>query len=225
MTTSRFSSNDHHCTERGNAMVYILIALALFGFLTVTMSRQNQQSDNRTLTKENINLYVNDIIEYTAAAEQVINIMLASGAEISDLDFTTPTEAGFDTPPHIYKVFHPQGGGLNFVAAPNEAIQNGAASVWEFQNNINVEWTPTAANDIILSAYFIDQQICERLNEKITGDATIPVTASPHAEYFLNTGTTDFDTTECAACDEMPVLCVENNTNDNYTYYNIIAVQ
>ena len=45
MINRRISTN----TERGNAMVYILIALALFGFLTVTMSRQSGQSDSRNL--------------------------------------------------------------------------------------------------------------------------------------------------------------------------------
>ena len=227
MINRRISTN----TERGNAMVYILIALALFGFLTVTMSRQSGQSDSRNLNRENIDLYVNNLIEYSAGAQQVIDLMLnIGGADITDLDFTLPTEAGFDTPPHIFKVFHPQGGGLNYIAAPDEAIQNDAASVWAFQNNINVEWTPLDSvgnpiNDIILSAYFIDREICARLNEKMRGDATIPATASPHDEYFLNTGTTDFDTTECADCDGIPALCVENDTGDNYTFYNLIATQ
>jgi len=76
MINRRISTN----TERGNAMVYILIALALFGFLTVTMSRQSGQSDSRNLNRENIDLYVNNLIEYSAGAQQVIDLMLNIGA-------------------------------------------------------------------------------------------------------------------------------------------------
>jgi len=209
--------------QSGNAMVYVLIALALFGFLTVTMSRQNQQADGRNLNKENVNLYVEQLIEYSAAAGQAIDMMLISGSEIGNLDFTKPGGAGFDTPPHFHKLFHPQGGGLNYVEKPSEAIQNDATSVWDFNNIINVEWTPSSADDVILTAYFINEQICAALNKKITGSATIPVTASPHEAYFLSAGNTDFNTTECAACDGLPLLCVENDTNDNYSFYSVLA--
>jgi hypothetical protein len=51
------------------------------------------------------------------------------------------------------------------------------------------------------------------------------VTSSPHDDYFLSTGTIDFDTAECAACEGYPSLCVENDTNDNYSFYNVIAAQ
>jgi type II secretory pathway pseudopilin PulG len=220
-----FNKKSVHTYERGNAMVYILIALALFGFLTVTLSRQNQQSDSRNLSKENIDLYVNEIIEYTAAAQQAVDKMLITGTEISELDFIKPGESGFDTPPHIHKVYHARGGGLNYKAKPSSAIQNGAASVWDVNTNINVEWTPSTQTDPILTAYHIDRRICERMAEKITGATTIPVTNNTHDEYFLNTGTRDFDVTECSDCDGYPTLCVENPTGDNYSYYYILSAR
>lgn len=211
--------------QDGNAMVYVLIALALFGFLTITLSSQNDQADGQNLDDEQAELYATELMFYVANAQNAVDMMLSTGSEISDLDFVIPSDAAFDTPPHYHKVFHPQGGGLNYQEKFTQTIQNGGASQWGINNNINVEWTATAANDVILSAYFITRPICEIINKKITGSTTIPVTANPHADYFLSTGTTDFDSTECAACDGSAALCVENDTNDNYTFYNIIAAQ
>jgi len=211
--------------QHGNAMIYVLIAIALFGFLTMTLSRTNNEADGQDIDDEQAALYALELMEYAASAQSVVDMLITSGSEINDLDFVNPTSAGFNTPPHYHKVFHPQGGGLNYKPELNEAIQNGGASVWAINSNTHVEWTPSTANDAILTAYFLTRQICEIINEKLTGSSTIPVTASPHADYFLDTGTTDLDATECAACDGQPALCVENDTNDNYSFYSIIAAQ
>lgn len=222
--TKNYSNQKEHPSS-GNAMIYVLIALALFGFLTLTLTNQNNQADGQDLDDEQAALYANELISYVASAQQVVDMMMSTGTEIDDLNFVIPSNAAFDTPPNHNKVFHPAGGGLNYAAKFSEDIQNGATSVWAVNKNINVEWTPTTADDVVITAYFVNKQICEIINKRITGSATIPITASPHADYFLSTGTTDFDTSECAACDGYPSLCVENDTNDNYSFYNIIVAR
>lgn len=215
-----------HYKQAGNAMVYVLIALALFGFLTITLSSQNDQADGQNLDDEQAALYANELMSYAASAQNAVDMMIATGSEIDDLDFVLPSDAAFNTPPHYNKVFHPLGGGLNYEEKFNEDAQNHATdSQWAINTGINIVWTPTTANDVTISAYFVKQQVCEEINKTILGNTTIPVTASPHAEYFLSTGTTNFDMTECAACEGYPSLCVENDTNDNYSFYSIIAAQ
>jgi len=215
--------------QRGNAMIYVLIALAMFGFLTMTLSRSNNQVDGQDIDDERAELYALELMEYSASAQAVVEMMLSSGSEIDDLDFVNPTSAAFNTPPHYHKIYHPQGGGLTYQPTFNEDIHNDVTSVWAINENISVEWTPnngvTSNNDAILTAYFLTRQICEIINDKLTGSAAIPVTTNPHADYFLDTGTTDLDIAECAACDGYPTLCVENDTNDNYSFYSIIAAQ
>lgn len=211
--------------QRGNAMIYILLALALFGFLTLTLSKQSNQSDSQDLSDELAKLYANELIEYVSSAQQAVDMMLSTGSEIDELSFVNPTSATFNTPPHIHKLFHSQGGGLNFQTNFNDKIQNGVGSAWVFKNDTNVEWTDSTANDVILSAYFIRREVCQEINRIITGNTAIPVTANPHANYFTSGGGTDFDSTECAACEGFHTLCVENDSNDNYTYYTIISGQ
>lgn len=213
---------------QGNAMIYILIAIALFAGLTLTLSRQNSGTDGQSLDDEVIGFYANELIEYVGSAQQVVNMMTATGSEIDDLDFVDPTKAAFNTGSPIHKVFHPEGGGLNYRPAIKEDIANGATSQWAVNTNINVEWTPTGAageNDVLFTAYFINRDVCARINKLITGSETIPATLSPHAEYFLETGTTELNTTECPGCEGYSSLCVENNTGDNYSFYNIIEAR
>jgi hypothetical protein len=212
---------------QGNAMIYVLIALALFGFLTVTLSRQNDQADGQDLSDEQAELYADELIEYTTAANHVVTMMLASGSEVNDLDFVDPSDAAFDTGSHIHKVFHPQGGGLNYSATFNEKIEFGASGAWYFQDNLNVEWTDTTGNDAILMAYNINPTVCENINLKITGMATIPATTVGLNNIFNPATYTEaeFNTTNCPGCDGYPMLCISNAVPDTYGFYSIIAAQ
>ena len=212
---------------RGNAMVYVLVALALLGFLTVTLSKQNNQSDTQDITGEMVELYTNDLIEYTSTAQYAIELMVASGSEIDELNFVNPTSGAFDTGSHIHKVFHPQGGGLSYHASYDSAIAVGGAGAWYFQNTLNVEWSDTAGNDVIIMAYNIKPQICAGINKKITGNTTIPAVTVDLDDIFNPAATTEpsFDTTNCPGCDGYPALCVSNNAVDTYGFYSIIAAQ
>ena len=213
-----------HRACRGNALVYVLIALALFGVLTMTLSSQNDQGDGEGgIDEEVLEIYANELIEYMNSAQQVVNMMVSTGTEVSDLNFVNPSSTGFDNGSHIHKVFHPEGGGLNYIPKFNLNIRGNASSAWVINNSTNIGWSETVANDAILTAYFVTQNVCELLNEKITGSTTIPATAKSHDNYFLPTGTDDFTAAECPACDGYPTLCVENDSGDGYSFYSVIA--
>jgi len=221
-------AKDSAKNQRGNAMIYILVALALFGFLTLALTRQNLRSDNQNLSRERVDLYSNELIEYVASAPQVIDMMIMSGYETSDLDFMLPTNAGFNTAPHIHKVFHPSGGGLNYLPEPSSNILEpiSANAGWQYQDQINVEWTPTTANEAIITAHEIKRPICEYINETITGSTAIPVLTGTIERHFVpGSGNNNFTTTECAACEGFSSLCVANNTQTAYSYYTILEAQ
>lgn len=209
--------------QGGNAMVYVLIALALFGFLTITLSSQNDQADGQDLDNEQAELYANELISYVASAQQAVDMMLATGSEISDLDFVIPSDAAFDTPPHVHKVFHPQGGGLNYQASFNNNIKAHSTSAWYITTNSTYDWTPSILDDVTINALRIKREICEIINEKITGVKTIPQINNNLTVYFQNG--VDFTTTSCPDCEGYPTLCVVNNAGDYYAFYNIIAAQ
>lgn len=215
--------------ERGNAMIYVLIALALFGFLTVTLSRQNDQSDSQDISDEQAALYANELMQYASAAEQVIDQMRATGTDVDELDFVLPSEAAFNTGSHIHKVFHPQGGGLNYQREINEAYGiNGSDSFWYFQQTTNIEWTPTTANDAVISALRFERKVCEAINERITGSTDIPALTADLFNFFNDNGAAqlgDFEESDCPSCGNYPTLCVSNTAGTSFGFYSIIAAQ
>ncbi|MEM6780447.1 MAG: hypothetical protein AAF569_01130 [Pseudomonadota bacterium] len=211
-------------TQRGNAMIYILIAIALIGFLTITLNNQNEQSDSQNIDDEIAELYALELIEYAATAKSVIDQMEITGTSFDEFDFINPTSATpFNTAPHIHKVFHPQGGG--FTYKNSNAFPTGtflSTTGWQFADTTNIEWTPTTADDMILTAIDINQTVCEGINEKITGSITIPVSTVTLANLFLeSTASTDLTATNCASCEGYPSLCLEDSAGD-YGFYNIM---
>lgn len=217
----------HMSRENGNAMVYVLIAIALFGFLTVALSRQNNQSDGQDLTDEIVSLFTNELINYTSSAQQVLDMMIMSGSDVSDLVFLTPGDAGFETGSHAHKVFHPAGGALKHEANYTADASNGGSNDWWFQDNLNVEWTDTTAADVIITANDIKQSICENINRKITGNTTIPALTGDTEDIFDPDNYTAgaFNSTNCAGCDGFVTLCVSNSAVDTFAYYSIIAAE
>ncbi len=207
-------------------MIYVLIALALFGALTLTLSSQNEQADGQDLSDEQAEFYASELIEYVASTKNIIDQMIATGTDIDELDFINPASAGFDTPPHIHKLYHPQGGGLNYKFEFSQALQVNGNSGWYLGDHIDTEWTPSTLNDVVISAVDIPISICENINKKITGTSDIPelTTGSLYA-YAISAAPVYFETSDCAECVGMPSLCVQDNGVETYGFYNIIAAR
>lgn len=226
---------NNHDAERGNVMVYILVALALIGALTMTLSRQNEQSDSQNIDDELIEFQVTRLLNYSAAAQSVVDQMIMSGSDGSDLIFDLPNIASFDTAPYIHKVYHPSGGGLISREANADIFpgtDNDPDAGWYMGRFNNVEWTTTTAQDVILTAHQISELECESINLKITGNTTIPAIAGTGdlADYLidgsLHTGTNaPFSTAVCAGCDGFVNLCISNTAADMWSYYIVIEGQ
>lgn len=210
-------------------MIYILIALALLAALTVAMSRNAENDD---LSYEQTELLTTKVIAYAASTKQVVDQMLMTGTTLANINYNMPSVAGFDTPPHIHKVYHPEGGGLTFLPPDPVIFTNSAAPSlqgWYLGRFNNIEWTPTTAQDVLLTAFGISKPLCEGLNKKITGSSAIPIQGDT-VRHFVDTiyhgaGNTNFMAASCPACVGYPMLCVSNSGNTLYVFYSIISAQ
>jgi hypothetical protein len=219
---------------RGNALIYVLLAIALLGALTMLLANQDSQSDD--LTAEIAELQTTKVTAYAATAKQTVEQMMMTGTTMDTIDFDRPQDADFDTGPFIHKIYHPDGGGLNYFAAtapPFDGKPDPNGNGWYF-NFVDVEWTPTPALDLVFTAYMIDRQICENINYKITGSRDIPILASNSLQLeFLPISITGdaanlpLDTTICSECEGFPSMCVSNGfgSDPSYGYYNIIVAR
>ena len=224
--------------ERGNALIYVLIAIALFAALSFTLGRQTDTSETGDLESQRAELYATQLISYAAQTKSAIDQMLFTAAsDINDLDFMDPSDANFDTGTLIHKVYHPQGGGLNPGVIADQAIAqvtNDPEPGWYMGRFNNIEWTGTASattNEVVLIAYQISEQICGVINEKINGSSTIPTMTSSIRNTLiddaLHGGTNVELTTDggdiCPDCENMGSLCVQEG--GIFGFYTIIADQ
>lgn len=222
--------------QRGNALIYVLIAIALFAALGFIMARQGDSSETSALPAEKAEIYAAQMISYAAQTRQVVEQMLFSGTSIDALDFMLPDDPDFEDAPTIHKVYHPQGGGLVRRPIPAEVVAQVSTAPpagWYLGAFNNVEWTESTGTDVILIAYQISQPVCAAINAKITGSPVIPSIVTSMKLLFIDDATTDYGagvntdlTTDdpgdiCPACDNTASLCVEQG--GMYGFYTVIA--
>jgi len=227
--------------ERGSALVYILIAIVLFAALGFTLSRQTNSGEEGTLPDDRAQLYATQLTAYAAQVKSAVDQMLFTGTDIGDLDFMDPSDASFNTGTQLdrtRRVFHPEGGGVIKARLPEEAVTQMTSDPtpgWYLGRDTNVEWTTSSNDDVILVAYQIHEDVCAKINESITGSPSIPVLGDSIKEMMIDdslySGTNVPFTTDpsgsplCADCHELGSLCVQNQTQDAYGFYTIIADQ
>lgn len=216
--------------ESGNVLFMVLIAIVLFGLLSVVASRVTDTQESN-LSQDRAFLLANEIVSYTNSMRSTIDRMALSGTDITELNFMFPSDANFNTAPNYHKVYHPNGGGMSYRALPPEAISeviNPPAARWYVQTNVNVEWTPTTANDVILSAYQIDETVCQELNRAMHGSPTIPALVNPilmRQVFVPGQGDNDLTVARCPACDGQIGMCVTDNAGAAYTFFTILSTQ
>ncbi len=217
----------HRHNERGNALIYVLIAIVLFAALSFTLTRQSRNSGTSEIDEAQAQIYATEFLTYSAQVRSVLDQMIFSGSDIDDLDFTQPSGSSFNTAPYLHKIFHPQGGGLTLNHIPEKAsyqISSGLPTGWYLGRFNNVEWTPSAATDVILTAHQISKQVCQAINKSLTGSDTIPALSGNLNVNLIDYGTNDdLDTAACAACEGMSTLCVSNADVSAYSFYTIVA--
>jgi hypothetical protein len=226
-------------SQRGNAMVYVLIAIVLFAALSMTLGRQTDTGEAAGLPEAKAEMYATQLIAYATAAKSSIEQMTFSGAKLDDLDFTLPSQAGFNNAPTSRKVYHPNGGGLNANPLPKEAIKQNLSDPvagWYLGRFNNVEWTKTTAPEVVLVAYQINKKVCEEINKTATGSDVIPQLTDSIRETMIDdsfyTGGSNVDLTTdpagspiCAACHNRSQICVEDQTPGTYAFYSVLIPQ
>ncbi|MCB1783752.1 MAG: hypothetical protein KDI13_07115 [Alphaproteobacteria bacterium] len=226
------TKREHICAkdgENGNALVYVLIAIVLFAALGMTFMSQSRNDTTEELDDSRAELLATQMISYAAQGKSTLDQMSFSGTQIGSFNFTKPGESGYNTAPHIHKVYHPSGGGLLPSNIPTDAIAQVSSNPepgWYMGRFNNVEWTPTTGTDIILTAFQISKTVCEKINEKVLGTTTIPILASSAKSYLVDAtlyagSNVDFNTSACAACEGYMSLCVQDPSGI-YAFYNVL---
>lgn len=221
--------------ERGNAMIYILIAVALFAALGFALSTSSDTSERDALSGERATLYASQIMQTPAQMKQTLDQMLFTGTRLGNVNFAAPDDAaGFATGADFEKYYHPEGGGAIRPHLQNDSVaQNNTDPPpgWYIGSFNDVEWTPSTQPDAILTAHQIREEICALINEKLTGSAAIPELGAATNTLLIDNAVPGnsaaanirFTSAECAGCYGQPSLCVKDNGVASWSFYSILT--
>jgi hypothetical protein len=220
--------------QKGNVFVYILIAVGLLAALMFALSKSAGQEDGAGELSDGQNRIVaGEIIAYAASASNSLTQMQQTGATLDLVDFMLPSDVNFNTAPTLYKLFHPDGGGLNYKPLPTKAIDDdgaGLAAGYYIGRFNSVEWTPSLTNDVLFTAYEITEGVCTEINKKVANISTIPNVvgdslANLLVDDALHAGTNaNFEIVNCAACEEISALCVTDGAG-KYAFYSLLEAE
>lgn len=219
-------------------MIYVLIAIVLFAALSLIVARQGDNSETDSLSSQRADIVAAQLIATSMQLKQGVDQMLYSGSKPDTLDFVTPDdEPAFSAgTSQAQKVFHPAGGGIILQPIPAEAthqVSNDPASRWYIGRFLNVEWTSTTGEEVIMVAHQISEPVCRSINQKILGDpAPLMATTNPRdllIDDVLHGGSNPATwlTSSCTDCEGKIAGCMEGPSEvpgeNIFSYYSIIV--
>lgn len=182
------------CSDRGNALFLILIAVALFAALSYAVTQSGRGGG--TVSRETALIAAAQITQSAAALKATVDRMLITGTQVADLQFHTGA-ISCDEPDASWPkctsgadcVFAPEGGGAALPSFPANisdglapvvlCLENPATNTW------SMEGVGTAAPDSSLSIDNLSREVCAAINKGLGIDG-IPHDAT--SDTVINTG-------------------------------------
>mgnify|MGYP000474654739 CR=1 FL=1 len=201
---------------RGNALVLIMVAIFLIGLLAKNVIEKDLDT-NYIADQAELKAQLAKIRNHETNLNMATQTVLNNGTDPANIDDIIPSEAGFDTSPHAAKIYHPYGGGVQYI----EDYQG-----WnDIQINYNTTITnlgPTAGVDII-AVGDVSEELCDALS---LSPATV-VTQVAIDALQADTSITLDDSTTCTAgiCDSIDRQCVRNAGGTEFVFYTLLHAQ
>lgn len=230
----------HSCSQRGNALFLILIAVALFAALSYAVTQSGRGSG--TVSRETALIAASRVVQYAGAVEQAVSRMgLVNGCGETQISFENSEVAGYtnasapaDDSCHV---FEPAGGGVVWQDPPAGANDG---SDWFFLGGIvlsskdgsNSAWLDENA-DLTMVLPNVTREVCAAVNRGLgiegipvdEGDLTPDQFTGSYVKSDAITGipsgsdcTMAPDTGLCG----QPTGCLQEETTSNYVVYHIL---
>lgn len=174
-------------SEKGSALVFIFITIALFAALSFTVGEMLRgEGSPEQISSEKAKLVIGEVLDYGIKLRQVVQTLRISGAcETDMISFTRTGADGYEHSPAAAdscKIFHSSGGGLNYTepsASVLDAASSGAALYgdWYFPRDVCVEDVGDGGagcdsdgldnEDLLAVLPYVRRQICIEINNRI----------------------------------------------------------
>lgn len=157
-------------SERGNAIIFILIAIALFAALSYTFMRSSQKGQGN-LTAGQAKLAAQEILSYGVNVQRAVEKLLARGCSETQISFENIYDYNSDhvnpnaPPSKECHVFDPAGGGVT----PLEDRWSG--DIFYFTGSdaisgVGTTCTQASCAELSMNLWSIPQNLCDELNRQ-----------------------------------------------------------
>lgn len=225
---SHHLSTTTHYPEAGNALIFILIAVVLFGALTFTVSRGFQSETSTNMSDREYAVHAADILSYTQKIERTVNRMRQKGCSENEINFSYNGTSAYDfSTRNKCKVFGSSGGSLEWqspfpgVNDGTEWLITGSTCVEDLENGgSSCDSDSTSNEELIMILPNVTTGICTALNDKLS------ITSTP-ADSGDSYSSTEFvgtyaDDTRIAIGDNYNSACYSYDGNKHF-YHVLIA--
>lgn len=223
--------------ERGNAMIYILVAITLLVALTYTVM-QGSRSSTQGLVEDRRHLLATDIIEYSESVKKAVTMLRLRGITVAQLEFDYPGAVGYDNPgcaAGTCNIFNPAGGAIIYKVADAEALAT--AQDWLFIGNNKIQRVGTncataACSEILIVLPDVTEAVCIELNDmlSVTNPSGIPPedadidTGTPYIGT-LGADATIGDEAGSSALSGKTAGCFKETASGSYFFYQVLLPQ
>lgn len=210
-------------SEHGNVLFVILIAITLFVAIVFALSKDSGNTEN-TVSDIKLEKQVEQLLSHMNIIKtKVVTMIDVNGVFPSSVSAIKPGDVGFDTSPHIQKIYHPLGGGIEYTNSI------GGTTGIVYNNSLTITGIGTASADIAMIANIASLKYCQMLNKKLYNSTNVPMITDATATNMLTpvTATLD-DATTCSAtggCDNVAYQCLVSDGSSGtiiYVYHHLL---
>lgn len=225
-------------TESGNALWFILLAVALLGALTAAVTRSSDTAE-QSGDIERYRINASNMMRHSASVEAAVQNMLMRGLGENRISFdntytsgATYTNPNCPAPETECLVYHGAGGGVNYKQLPSalfDAIHNGQATFteWEFSGSNNVDGVGTSAPDLVMFTGYLERNLCRQINAllkipEVSGDVPADSDGFDDTPYTGNFPSIAADTLDNMTGYETGCFNDSGAGGRDYTYYHVL---
>ncbi len=188
-------------SQNGNAIMIILVAVALFAALSFVFSNTSRNSSG-FVTDAEADAYANQIIAYGNEVKQAVKRLRLRGCSDTEISFENSIISGYTNPnsptDRSCHVFDTAGGGLNFTSPPRNSFDESEvnAGFYAFSGLMNINLVGetndnATSSELYVISNFIDKEVCQKINARlgteVGGKDNPEITVSGWSTKFIGT--------------------------------------
>lgn len=217
--------------QNGNALWFILLAVALIAALTATITGSSDTTEQGG-NIEQLRIQASEILRFTKGVETAVTqLRMQGGAGENDISYqndeTGTTYANSNCSGDGCMIFDSSGAGIGYKIPPPGWFNRGSSGedgygTWEFAATNNVEGVGTSDPDIVIYIGWLRKVLCEEINYMLG-------VASPPLDVDDFDSTAFQGTVPSSASGSFDGLsgvksgCIQADGHRGYTFYHVLV--